>query len=36
MDNVENIIPICGGCNNAMGTQTIEVFKKRFFGGKTG
>jgi hypothetical protein len=32
-DNIENLIPICAGCNNAMGTDSIEEFKKRHWGG---
>lgn len=28
---IENLRPICSGCNNSMGSENLEDFKKRFF-----
>jgi 5-methylcytosine-specific restriction endonuclease McrA len=30
-DNIDNLRPVCRDCNSAMGTITIEEFKKTYF-----
>ena len=30
-DNINNLRPICRSCNLAMGTMSIEAFKKKYF-----
>lgn len=31
-DNITNLRPICSNCNRAMGTMSIEQYKKKYFG----
>ena len=33
-DDINNLRPICRGCNLAMGTMSIEDFKKKYFSKK--
>ncbi len=34
-DNITNLRPICSNCNRAMGTMSIEQYKKKYFGKET-
>lgn len=33
-DTIDNLECICSTCNKSMGTENMEVFKKRYFSGK--
>ena len=33
-NNINNLRPVCRGCNRAMGTHSIEWWKKKYYGTK--
>lgn len=30
--SIENLRPICSGCNNSIGSENMDVFKQKYFG----